>query len=673
MFMALAGSLAAQGTDSSSVVAARRLVSAVSLAAKEYRNGVPAAGGRITAPEEVAEARLFLDQAGHELAALPDSLARGVGPGLAVLRSALDRTSAPAPDSVAQWADAIVKRITAAYGGALDPYPAAPPSLARGRLVFQQQCVSCHGAAGKGDGPAGRGLKPPPANLADPAAMRTVSPLDTYRKITIGVAGTAMPRFDGTLSADDRWAVAAYVSTLRSDARTVHEGEGIYALECASCHGSGGAGDGALARSLSVRPPALRDLAVSGRFSDAELSGLIAHGRPGTPMPPFNRPTDSASLGRVVAFVRTLAMSEHPAGGSSAAVAAFASVRARLDSAVRHRSADEAFDAYLAFEQVETDVRARNAPLAGELEDEFANLRTRAAAGARPAELAGIHEQILAGLERAEREVADRDSRANLFFESLGITLREGFEAILIIGALMAFLAKAGAVERRRDVAWGAWLAVLASLATFAGVELLFEVTSNQREALEGWTMLLATAVLFYVSYWLLSKVEADKWNSFVRDRVKGALSSGSRWALAGVAFLAVYREGFETILFYKALLTSGSTGGAVAVVAGLGVGCAGLVLIYLAINLFGMRLPLRPFFAVTGGLLYYMAFVFAGKGVAELQNAGVVGMRPVDWGPRLPALGVYPTAQSLAAQGVLLALALVAVGWMVSRRPRPA
>jgi len=643
----------------------------VALAAKEYRNGVPSPGGRVTAPEEVAEARLFLDQAGHEAASLPDSLRIPVGGAIAGLRAALTR-AAP-PDSVAQWADDIVKRVTAAFGGALDPYPATPPTLARGTLVFQQHCVACHGSAGRGDGPAGKGLDPPPADLADPAGMRTVSPLDVYRKVTIGVAGTAMPRFDATLSGEDRWAVAAYVSTLRADPQAVHEGEGLYAFDCASCHGMTGGGDGALAAGLSVRPPALRDLAITGRFSDAELALLVRRGRPGTPMPAFDRMLDSASVDRIVAFVRTLTLpARRTPEGATAAEAAFAAARARLDSAVRHRSADEAFDAYLAFERVETEVRARNAPLAGELEDGFAALRTRLAAGADAAELAAQEQQILAGLERAEREVADRESRAGLFLESLGITLREGFEAILIIGALMAFLAKAGAVERRRDVAWGAWAAVLASLLTFAAVELLFEVTSNQREALEGWTMLLATLVLFWVSYWLLSKVEADRWNAFVRGKMKDALSSGSRWALAGVAFLAVYREGFETILFYKALATGGGAGGVIAVVSGLAVGAVGLVVIYVAINRFGMRLPLRPFFAVTGGLLYYMAFVFAGKGIAELQNAGVVGMRPVSWGPRLPALGIYPTAQSLLAQGVLLLLAAVAAGWMVRRAARP-
>jgi high-affinity iron transporter len=176
--LALAGSLKAQGNDSSSVIAARRMVSAISLAAKEYRNGVPAAGGRITAPEEVAESRLFLDQAEKNVATLPDSLREPVGILVATLRASLDRPSAPPPDSVSQWADALVKRITLAFGNAVDQYPAVPPSVTRGKAVFAQSCASCHGLAGRGDGPAGRGLNPPPANLADPSEMRTVTPLD---------------------------------------------------------------------------------------------------------------------------------------------------------------------------------------------------------------------------------------------------------------------------------------------------------------------------------------------------------------------------------------------------------------------------------------------------------------------------------------------------------------
>jgi high-affinity iron transporter len=251
----------------------------------------------------------------------------------------------------------------------------------------------------------------------------------------------------------------------------------------------------------------------------------------------------------------------------------------------------------------------------------------------------------------------------SLFVASFFLMLREGFEAILIVAALMTFLTKAGASERRRDVARGAWLAVGASVLTWILVELLFKVTPGQREAIEGFTMVLAAAVLFYVSYWLLSKIESAKWTAFVRGKMQSALSSGSGLALTAVAFLAVYREGFETILFYKALfLSAGSSG--VPVIGGIAVGTVGLVAVYFVINQLGLRVAMKPFFAVTGVMLYYMAFVFAGKGVAELQGAGLVPLTVIDGAPRVPMLGIYPTVESLAVQGLLLVLAVVAAAW---------
>jgi len=182
-------------------------------------------------------------------------------------------------------------------------------------------------------------------------------------------------------------------------------------------------------------------------------------------------------------------------------------------------------------------------------------------------------------------------------------------------------------------------------------------------------TMLLATGVLFYVSYWLFSKIEAAKWNAFVKGRMNTALSSGSSFALASVAFLAVYREGFETILFYKALLTTasgpGSSGGTTAVLGGVLLGSLALVVVYVAINRFGLRIPMRPFFAVTSTMLYYMAFVFAGKGIADLQEAGIVPMTVLEWAPRAPVLGIYPTLESLALQGLLILLLVFALAWL--------
>ncbi len=568
MVACLTTTLGGQATDSLS--AARRVVAAAALAAKEYRGGVAPHGGRITAAAEVDEAQQFIDQARLDVPYLPRAVRAASDSALTVLAAAIGR--AADPDSIARWADALGASIAVAVGGKLERMPTQPPSLARGHAVFQEQCAACHGAAGHGDGPkAARLVGPHPADLADPAIMGALAPLDIYRKVTIGVAGTAMPQFEETLSEGDRWAVTAYVATLQY--------------------------------------------------------------------------------------------------GGSATAATFAAVRRQLDSALAQRSDKTVFDAYLTFEQVETDLRARDAGLTSRLEDEFAKLRARIEGGGSTAELAALHGVLLADLERAERVVSDRPSAPNLVVTSFLLLLREGFEAILIVGALVTFLGKAGASERRHEVAWGAWLAVLASGVTAVVVELLFHVSAGQREALEGFTMLLAVLVLFYVSYWLLSKIEADKWSAFLKGKITDALTSGSGLALGSVAFLAVYREGFETILFYKALLSSAGTGEAGAVALGIALGAVALVLLYLAINRWGMRIPMRPFFAVTGMLLYYMAFVFAGEGIKDLQEAGMVGLTVLEGWPRVPALGIYPTAQSLAVQGLLVVLALVAFAWLRVRR----
>ena len=667
-----------EGQAADSLAVARRIVAATSLAGKEYAAGVTPQGRgrtRVTAPAEVEEAKQFLDQARLDAPYLPVAVQAVAGTELAGLRAMIDRVAPP--DSVASRAEALVGRIAAAMGGALDPFPARPPSLARGAAVYREQCVQCHGERGRGDGPKATQLEgPPPADLTDRRVLARVSPVDVYRKITIGVAGTAMAQFEETLSPEDRWAVTTYVATLRAGEGDVREGEGLYAVECAACHGVVGAGDGPLAASLSVRPPALRDLAVQGRFTDQELQQLILRGRAGTPMPGFARTLDPDGADRIVAFLRVLPTAERQKYQASPAATTFSTVRRQLDSAVALRSDKLAFDAYLNFERVETDVRARNAPLAGELEDAFAALRARAAAGASSDELGAIHARLLSGLERAERLVADRGSSANLFMQSFVLLLREGFEAILIVAALMTFLAKAGATERRRHVARGAWAAIAASAVTAVLVEALFQLTPGQREAFEGVTMLLATAVLFYVSYWLLSKIEAAKWNAFVKGRMQEALQTGSGLALSSVAFLAVYREGFETILFYKALLTSGGSPGAsgsgtAAVVGGLLSGVVALVIVYVGINRFGLKVPLRPFFGVTGAMLYYMAFVFAGKGVADLQVAALVKTTVIEWAPRIPVLGIYPALESLALQLLLIVLLLLALVWMRMQRRR--
>ncbi|HSR90129.1 MAG TPA: FTR1 family protein, partial [Gemmatimonadales bacterium] len=411
-------------------------------------------------------------------------------------------------------------------------------------------------------------------------------------------------------------------------------------------------------------PVALREFASTGRMTDGEIATAL------DPKADPQSPATRSHIAAVRGFQGTMASAD-------ATAMVFARVRSQLDSA--HMLAAQgqgaaasgtAFDAYMTFEQVENSVRVKNAALADQLEAGFAAYRTRAAGGATAQELKGIQAHLMADLENAERVIGDELSPFNLFLQSLVILVREGLEAILVIGAVMAFLIKTGNVQRKRDIHVGIGAAVLASLLTAVALETIFQISPARREALEGLTMMVATAMLFYVSYWLLSKMEVAKWNRFVRGRVQDAVTSGSALALASVAFLAVYREGFETVLFYKALfLTGGSS--PIPIVLGILVASVILVAVYVGINKYGVKIPLKPFFAFTSAFLYYMAFVFAGKGIAELQEGGLVGTTIVQWAPRVPALGIYPTVESLALQGVLLLLLAGGLVWTFMIEPR--
>jgi high-affinity iron transporter len=181
------------------------------------------------------------------------------------------------------------------------------------------------------------------------------------------------------------------------------------------------------------------------------------------------------------------------------------------------------------------------------------------------------------------------------------------------------------------------------------------------REVIEGATMLVAVAVLFSVSYWLISKVEAAKWQQFIRGKVNAALEHGGGTALAFVAFLAVYREGAETALFYQALFNEG-TGNGLAIALGILVGFGALAIVFTLFYRFGVRIPLRPFFATTSVLLYYMAFVFMGKGLRELQEGNLMTITVIPGFPHVEALGLFPSVETLLGQALLLALFVFAL-----------
>jgi len=618
--LAVAAAAHATGAEPPGADDAQRAIHLLDYVAVDYAGAVR--DGAVTSETEYAEQLEFAERLhGHfeKLGIAPsDPLARS----LAELDTAL-HARAPADD---------VARRARALGVALRdrfPVPSVPPrlpSIEAGRKLYTETCAPCHGATGRGDGPAAAGLDPRPADLANPDRMRRLSPFALYGTISLGVEGTAMapfaPRFDDA----ERWDLAFYVGSLALDPDQVARGRRL-------------AADAAAHPALAVP-----DLETLAHRAESEVE----------------EPDAAALLTWLRAHPEELGRSE----------LSLASARSQLDASwaalaagQRAHAVDLAVSAYLdGFEPVEPALGAVDPAMRSSVEQAFQRYRS-ALQGDRPAaEIEPLYAGLRQDLARVEERLeGGRLGPTGAFVASLTILAREGLEAVLLVVALATVVARAG---RRDALRWihSGWVAALfAGAATWWAAGRLVEISGASREVVEGLSALGATAILFYVSYWLVSKAEAARWQAFLDGRMKTALSRGSLGMLAMVSFVAVYRECFETVLFYEALASEAGPGGSHAIAAGVGAGAALLGVLALGVFRFGQRLPMRRFFAVSSLFLYALAVVMAGHGVAALQEAGWLPATSLPF-VRLEWLGIYPTAEGLGLQGALALAALLAL-----------
>jgi high-affinity iron transporter len=213
-------------------------------------------------------------------------------------------------------------------------------------------------------------------------------------------------------------------------------------------------------------------------------------------------------------------------------------------------------------------------------------------------------------------------------------------------------------------------LALVAGGLTWVATQTVLTLSGQNRESMEGFISVFAAVALFYVGYWLHTKSEAKKWQTFIHDKVQNVLSGKKVLGLMGISFFAVYREAFEVVLFYQALWLQSESGHHV-IVWGFVAGLTVLVALTFGILKLGLKVPLKYFFGVTGTLLYIIAFIFAGTGIKELQAAGWVSTTPLNFPPQAPLLGIYPTLETLAAQGIMLCAFFATSYWMAQERKR--
>ncbi|MDX6655767.1 MAG: high-affinity iron transporter [Solirubrobacteraceae bacterium] len=354
--------------------------------------------------------------------------------------------------------------------------------------------------------------------------------------------------------------------------------------------------------------------------------------------------------------------------------AALAKVKAG-DRAGAYKAARDAYIDH--FEFVEVPLRLRNPNLVLDTEFTFADLRNQIRGGASVGTIRGTVAKLRGQILDVDRELAKKGiaAPALAFGFSFSILFREGVEAVLLIAILLGSLAAGSAANYKRPLGLGVLAAVAATAVTWVLTTVVIDIAPVNRELLEAITALFAVVVLIGVSFWLVQRLEHKRRMEFMRARTAAAIAAGSTAAFVGLGFTAVYREGFETVLFYQALSLFASglglyvwLGAAAAVVALAAVGFAILGL--------GKKLPLKPMLITGASILLLLSVAFTGNAVRSLQSADALTATPVhaSWA-RLPVFvaeltGIHPTRQGLIAQAVLLVIFALGAAWVFWLQP---
>lgn len=569
-------------------------------------------GGKVVDEGEYREQQEFSGVLAELVNGLPANPERdALEQGVQALRQAIEQRQDGS--AVAHQARQLGARLAVAYE--VSQAPVITPDPARGAALYAQNCSICHGDTGAGDGPAGVGLEPAPANLRDAQRLDQLSLFDLYNTLGLGIEGTEMPSFADQLDERQRWDVAAYIASFTADPQAA-KGDKTW------------------------------NIADLARQTPAEVAA--------------NEGADA-----VAAFRAQRAQPPQVKRGPAQLLEYTSSTLDKSLAAYREGDHDQAYDlsvaAYLeGFELVESSLDNIDAQVRKDTEKSLMAYRQSLQDGLPAEQAAQRLAEAKVKLEQAAKLLgSDGLSWSLSYISGLLILLREGLEAILVLAAILAFLRNTGQQSAVRSVNIGWGLALVAGFATWALAAYVIDVGGAQRELLEGCTALFAAVMVLWLGVWMHDRRHAAAWQDYIKSSL---LSGGGRFGFAMLAFFSVYRELFEVILFYETLWLQAGPAGHQAVLAGGATALVLLVGLAWVILRGSAKLPLSLFFSINAALLCALSVVFAGHGVKALQEAGVLGTRPVpffefDW------LGIHADAYSLSAQAAALLAIVVLYG----------
>ena len=482
------------------------------------------------------------------------------------------------------------------------------------KALFATNCSMCHGQSGQGDGPLAKNLSPEPTNFSDEERATNRSLMGLFDAVSNGIDDTPMVAFT-QFNEQQRWSLAFYVGSLAF--KDVQKPQNVEQNITAS-------------QIVNLNPAQLS-------AGQSEAQAHYVKWLRGNPEQLFSANKNPITVTRTQLLA---AQAAHAKGNYS-------------------QASDLAISAYLdGFELVENNLNAYDETLRKNIEVQLMNLRQTFK---NEKDTAVVAEKVNAALT----QLAKADSMLNetkltdgaLLSASLIILLREGLEALLVIIALMTVLIKTKRQDALKYVHVGWVTALIAGGLTWAAAQTLIEISGASREVMEGAGALFAAVILLYVGVWMHSKTSAQQWQKYIKDNIDKRLESGTLWGLAGLSFIAVYREVFETVLFYQSLLTQSSPAQYSSIASGFAIAVAILAIITWVLIKYSIKLPVAKFFAITTYLLFALSFVLMGKAVIALQEADIIGIASLPMSFEIAWLGIKSTWQGIVAQVCVFAI----------------
>ncbi len=603
-------------------VDAQQIVAILSYVVSDYGSAVGPRG--VQNAEELTEQQGFLEEALDLSQSLPADERDELEPRL---RRALAAAQKAAPSAVVvPEAKSALQALERRHALAVAPREA--PSLRNGLSLYREGCVSCHGALGRGDGESAPELSTRTPDVTDPKQSGPLSPLRVFDSISYGVPGTAMPSFKETWDEKGRWDVAFALMAL--------------------AHPPGGPGDG------------------GGHHLDLPLSELSAKSDDELRSELSSRGLSPPELERELAWQRASGSFRLRAPPLSDCRRSVALAADRYRAGDHEGARREAIHAYLdELEPHEAGLRVRDAKLVMDLERACGELRSTIDQGGAIEAVASRAAHAEALLERA-MSLEDRGGAGVSFAAALAIALREGLEASLLLGALLALASKSREGRGRGAVLLGGAMALLLGAATW-WVSGALLAKGGTREWLEGAIELVTALLIVAASHWLLAQAAAKRWMGLLSRQLR---PGAGFFGYFGLSFLGLYREMAEIVVFYRGLLLE-APGEGRAVVLGAAAGVVSLGGVLVVFQRLGKRLRPRPLLLACGAILCGLAILMVGEATHSLQEAGAIGATPLPI-PELPALGVFATVQGLLAQGAVVLGLAASLAYALLRRDPP-